>query len=110
MGRAIESMGLEGVWDLKPMFHGGEVKKILPNLPVGPIFSDVMDVSELLRVLSPERSKMVLRVTCCTKTPAGHKELLHSRLNKTYRSSCRTRFACNRYFSYTVFIFKRGVY
>lgn len=38
-------MGLEGVWDLKPMFNGGEVKKILPRIPMGPAFSDVMDVS-----------------------------------------------------------------
>lgn len=45
MARAIESMGLEGVWDLKPMFNGGEVKKILPRIPRGPAFSDVMDVS-----------------------------------------------------------------
>lgn len=45
MARAIESMGLEGVWDLKPMFNGGEVKKILPKIPRGPAFSDVMDVS-----------------------------------------------------------------
>lgn len=44
MARAIESMGLEGVWNLKPMFNGGEVKEILPNLPRGPVFSDVMNV------------------------------------------------------------------
>lgn len=45
MARAIESMGLEGVWNLKPMFNGGEVKKILPKIPRGPVFSKVMDVS-----------------------------------------------------------------
>lgn len=44
MGRAIEDMGLEGVWDLKPMFNGGEVKEILPNIPYGPEFSKVMQV------------------------------------------------------------------
>lgn len=46
MAREIESMGLEGVWDLKPMFNGGEVKKILPEIPRGPVFSKVMDVSD----------------------------------------------------------------
>lgn len=45
MAREIESMGLEGVWNLKPMFNGGEVKAILPRIPRGPAFSDVMNVS-----------------------------------------------------------------
>ena len=45
MAREIESMGLEGVWNLKPMFNGGEIKSILPRIPRGPAFSDVMNVS-----------------------------------------------------------------
>lgn len=45
MARSIEAMGLEGVWNMKPMFNGGEVKGILPNLPRGPVFSEVMNVS-----------------------------------------------------------------
>lgn len=44
MARSIESMGLEGVWNLKPMLNGGEVKVVLPNIPRGPIFSEVMQV------------------------------------------------------------------
>lgn len=44
MGQEIESMGLEGVWNMKPMFNGGEVKTILPKIPRGPAFSDVMNV------------------------------------------------------------------
>lgn len=51
MARSIESMGLDGVWDLKPMFNGGEIKEILPKIPRGPAFSDVMDVSSLSRLL-----------------------------------------------------------
>lgn len=49
MARSIESMGLEGVWDLKPMFNGGEIKKILPQIPRGPAFSNVMAVSGYFR-------------------------------------------------------------
>lgn len=45
IARSVETMGLEGVWDLKPMLNGGEVTGILPNLPRGPEFATVMTVS-----------------------------------------------------------------
>ena len=57
MARAIEAMELEGVWDLKPMFNGGEVKKILPKIPRGPAFSDVMDVSHGISCMGAETAK-----------------------------------------------------
>ncbi|CBJ26899.1 conserved unknown protein [Ectocarpus siliculosus] len=57
MAREIESMGLEGVWDLKPMFNGGEVKKILPEIPRGPVFSKVMDDQIKWMIANPEGTK-----------------------------------------------------
>ncbi|CAM9285362.1 unnamed protein product [Ectocarpus fasciculatus] len=54
MAREIESMGLEGVWDLKPMFNGGDVKKILPGIPRGPVFSKVMDDQIKWMIANPE--------------------------------------------------------
>ncbi|CAB1119411.1 unnamed protein product [Ectocarpus sp. CCAP 1310/34] len=57
MAREIESMGLEGVWDLKPMFNGGEVKSILPKIPRGPVFSKVMDDQIKWMIANPEGTK-----------------------------------------------------
>eukprot|EP00752_Nemacystus_decipiens_P012689 g11242.t1 len=57
MARAIEAMGLDGVWDLKPMFNGGEVKQILPNIPRGPAFSDVMDEQIKWMIENPSGSR-----------------------------------------------------
>lgn len=48
IARSVQDMGLEGVWDLKPMLNGGEVTGILPKLPRGPEFSTVMSVSHEL--------------------------------------------------------------
>ncbi|CAM9682026.1 unnamed protein product [Laminaria digitata] len=57
MAREIESMGLEGVWNLKPMFNGGEVKAILPRIPRGPAFSDVMNEQISWMIDNPGASK-----------------------------------------------------
>lgn len=48
IARSVQDMGLEGVWDLKPMLNGSEVTGILPQLPRGPEFSTVMSVSHEL--------------------------------------------------------------
>lgn len=41
---AMMQLGLVGIWNQEPMLNGDEIKKnILPNIPVGPIFRDVMD-------------------------------------------------------------------
>ncbi|KAI0560435.1 Poly A polymerase head [Gracilaria domingensis] len=42
-GEKVERMGLEGVWDLKPMIDGNELLKLLPNLKKGPILSRMMN-------------------------------------------------------------------
>lgn len=40
---ALQNLGLIGVWSRKPLIDGRELKKILPNIPVGPAFREVMD-------------------------------------------------------------------
>lgn len=45
MGKSIEDMGLEGVWNLKPLLDGLEIQKLLPNLPRGPVFARAIKVS-----------------------------------------------------------------
>lgn len=39
----MQSLGLIGVWSRKPLLDGGEMKKILPKIPFGPAFREVMD-------------------------------------------------------------------
>jgi tRNA nucleotidyltransferase/poly(A) polymerase len=41
--RKVEAMGLEGVWDLKPMVDGRELQSLLPKLPRGPLYREIMD-------------------------------------------------------------------
>eukprot|EP00536_Pseudo-nitzschia_multiseries_P005930 jgi/Psemu1/65334/estExt_Genemark1.C_1210023 len=35
---AMQRIGLVGIWGQKPLLDGGDVKKVLPNIPHGPIF------------------------------------------------------------------------
>ncbi|OEU10534.1 PolyA_pol-domain-containing protein, partial [Fragilariopsis cylindrus CCMP1102] len=43
VGTAMQRIGLVGIYEQKPLMDGGEVKKVLPNIPKGPIFRDIMD-------------------------------------------------------------------
>jgi hypothetical protein len=40
---ALQQTGLIGIWNEQPLLHGGEIKKVLPNIPKGPTFREVMD-------------------------------------------------------------------
>jgi len=40
---ALQQVGLIGIWDEKPLLDGGAVKQVLPKIPRGPAFRDVMD-------------------------------------------------------------------
>uniref|UniRef100_A0A0K6S886 Poly A polymerase head domain-containing protein n=1 Tax=Chromera velia CCMP2878 TaxID=1169474 RepID=A0A0K6S886_9ALVE len=54
----IRALGLEGVWDLKPLLDGGELKKsVLPNLPKGPEFKIVLDEEMRWMLGHPEGTK-----------------------------------------------------
>ncbi|CAM9378541.1 unnamed protein product [Pylaiella littoralis] len=73
MARSIESMGLDGVWDLKPMFNGGEIKEILPKIPRGPAFSDVMDAQIEWMIDNPEGSREEGARGCACSFPEAGK-------------------------------------
>lgn len=49
--RSVESMDLDGVWDLKPIIDGRELMQLLPRLPRGPTISKIMaaQVEELIK-------------------------------------------------------------
>jgi len=53
VGTAMQRIGLVGVYEQKPLMDGGEVKKVLPNIPKGPIFRDIMDEQEKWMTLHP---------------------------------------------------------
>jgi tRNA nucleotidyltransferase/poly(A) polymerase len=50
---AMQRLGLIGIWNERPLLDGGEVKKVLPNLPKGPAFREVMDEQEEWTTLHP---------------------------------------------------------
>lgn len=59
---ALQKLGLIGVWNLKPLLNGGEIKKILPNIPPGPIFREVMDEQQSWMTTHPCGSQEALEV------------------------------------------------
>mmetsp|Transcript_21850 Transcript_21850/g.54134 ORF Transcript_21850/g.54134 Transcript_21850/m.54134 type:complete len:867 (+) Transcript_21850:230-2830(+) len=50
---AMQQIGLVGIWGQKPLMDGGEVKKVLPNIPHGPVFRDIMEEQENWMTLHP---------------------------------------------------------
>ena len=50
---ALQKLSLIGIWNEKPLMDGGEVKKILPNIPKGPAFRDVMDEQHSWMIVNP---------------------------------------------------------
>ena len=50
---AMQQIGLVGVWGQKPLMDGGEVKIVLPNIPHGPVFRDIMEEQENWMTLHP---------------------------------------------------------
>ena len=50
-------MGLIGIWNAKPLIDGKEMKQILPYIPRGPAFREVMDEQERWMVTRPGGSK-----------------------------------------------------
>ena len=45
---SLLQLGLVGIWTQKPLIDGKELKtkEILPNVPSGPVFRDIMDEQE----------------------------------------------------------------
>jgi len=50
---AMQRIGLVGIWGQKPLMDGSEVKKVLPNIPHGPVFRDIMEEQENWMTLHP---------------------------------------------------------
>ncbi len=67
---SLQQLGLVGVWSQKPLLDGVEMKNkdILPNIPKGPIFRDIMDK----------------QLHWMTITPGGSKESLVRYLRESY--------------------------
>mmetsp|Transcript_12127 Transcript_12127/g.29272 ORF Transcript_12127/g.29272 Transcript_12127/m.29272 type:complete len:1100 (+) Transcript_12127:190-3489(+) len=57
---AMQRLGLIGVWDERPILDGGEVKKVLPQIPKGPAFREVMDEQEEWTTIHPSAGTEVL--------------------------------------------------
>lgn len=53
---AMQKIGVIGIWEEKPLLSGNEVKNILPMIPKGPTFRDVMQEQERWMVLHPGAS------------------------------------------------------
>mmetsp|Transcript_15479 Transcript_15479/g.63144 ORF Transcript_15479/g.63144 Transcript_15479/m.63144 type:complete len:526 (-) Transcript_15479:456-2033(-) len=52
----IESLKLEGVWDMKPYINGEELMQLLPKLPRGPKIGDVSDGLITWQIQNPDKS------------------------------------------------------
>lgn len=50
---AMQRVGLIGIWAERPIMDGDEIKKILPRIPRGPAFRDVMEEQESWMALHP---------------------------------------------------------
>ena len=40
---SLQQLGLIGIWNEKPLLDGGRIKKLLPGIPKGPAFKEVME-------------------------------------------------------------------
>lgn len=50
---AMQRIGVVGIWDEKPIMDGKTIKEILPAIPVGPAFRDVMEEQENWMIVHP---------------------------------------------------------
>jgi len=50
---ALQQVGLIGIWNEKPLLDGGAMKEVLPSIPKGPAFRDVMDEQECWMTTHP---------------------------------------------------------
>jgi hypothetical protein len=54
LAKSIKVMGLIGIWELKPLLSGIDVLRLLPSLPKGPIFRDVMEDQISWMIMHPD--------------------------------------------------------
>lgn len=54
---ALQQIGLIGIWGSTPLVDGQEMKELLPHIPRGPAFRDVMDEQESWMITHPGAQK-----------------------------------------------------
>lgn len=59
---ALQRIGLIGVWNEKPLLDGDEIRNLLPKIPKGPAFRDVMDEQIRWMIAHPGSNKEALSV------------------------------------------------
>eukprot|EP00543_Licmophora_paradoxa_P015361 CAMPEP_0202461580 /NCGR_PEP_ID=MMETSP1360-20130828/50011_1 /ASSEMBLY_ACC=CAM_ASM_000848 /TAXON_ID=515479 /ORGANISM="Licmophora paradoxa, Strain CCMP2313" /LENGTH=376 /DNA_ID=CAMNT_0049083689 /DNA_START=105 /DNA_END=1235 /DNA_ORIENTATION=+ len=57
LAAAFQKLGLIGIWTRKPLIDGSELKKILPDIPRGPIFREIMDKQQDWMTTHPNGEK-----------------------------------------------------
>lgn len=57
---AMQRIGVIGIWEEKHLLGGNAIKTILPNIPKGPAFREVMDEQERWMALHPGAGSEVL--------------------------------------------------
>lgn len=57
---ALQELGLIGIWNQKPLINGGEMQQVLPKLPKGPEFREVMEEQECWMISHPGAGKAAL--------------------------------------------------
>lgn len=57
---ALQQLGLIGIWNQKPLINGGEMQQVLPKLPKGPEFREVMEEQECWMIFHPGAGKTAL--------------------------------------------------
>ena len=62
LATAMQRIGAIGIWEEKPLLSGNEIKSVLPNIPKGPAFREVMEEQERWMVLHPGASSEILTV------------------------------------------------
>ena len=56
---SLLQLGLVGIWSQEPLIDGKEMKSkdIIPNIPKGPVFQEIMDAQEDWMAIHPGGSK-----------------------------------------------------
>ena len=54
---ALQQIGLIGIWEMQPLVDGQEMKNVLPHIPPGPTFRDVMEEQERWMTTHPGAKK-----------------------------------------------------
>ena len=57
---ALQQLGLIGIWNQKPLINGSEMQQVLPKVPKGPEFREVMEEQEHWMISHPGAGKTAL--------------------------------------------------